>query len=74
MTQFSEHSLQEYQLRIPLISSTEQQKIANYLSSLDDLITAQTQKIEALQTHKKGLLQQLFPHIQQWAHPQHLRH
>lgn len=37
------------------------QKIADCLSSLDDLITAQTQKIDALKTHKKGLMQQLFP-------------
>ena len=39
----------------------EQQKIADCLSSLDDLITAQSQKIDALKTHKKGLMQQLFP-------------
>ena len=39
----------------------EQQKIANCLSSLDDLITTQTQKMEALKAHKKGLMQQLFP-------------
>ncbi len=39
----------------------EQQKIASCLSSLDDLITAQTQKIEQLKTHKKGLMQGLFP-------------
>ncbi|MFY9261701.1 MAG: restriction endonuclease subunit S [Gallionella sp.] len=39
----------------------EQQKIADCLSSLDDLITAQTQKLAALKTHKKGLMQQLFP-------------
>ncbi len=39
----------------------EQQRIADCLSSLDDLITAQTQKIDALKTHKKGLMQQLFP-------------
>ncbi|MFQ6332805.1 hypothetical protein [Methylophilus sp. 3sh_L] len=31
------------------------------LSSLDDLITAQNQKVEALKQHKKGLMQQLFP-------------
>jgi type I restriction enzyme, S subunit len=41
----------------------EQQKIADCLSSLDDLITAQTQKIATLKTHKKGLMQQLFPAI-----------
>ncbi|MEA3371511.1 MAG: restriction endonuclease subunit S [Campylobacterota bacterium] len=39
----------------------EQQKIADCLSSLDDLITVQTQKLDALKTHKKGLMQQLFP-------------
>ncbi|MBD2769772.1 restriction endonuclease subunit S [Hymenobacter sp. BT664] len=39
----------------------EQQRIANTLSSLDDLITAQSQKIEALKLHKKGLMQVLFP-------------
>jgi len=41
----------------------EQQKIADCLSSLDDSITAQSEKIEALQAHKKGLMQQLFPNI-----------
>ncbi len=39
----------------------EQQKIASCLSSLDDLITTQTQKLAALKTHKMGLMQQLFP-------------
>lgn len=39
----------------------EQQKIAACLSSVDDLITAQGEKIEALKSHKKGLMQQLFP-------------
>lgn len=41
----------------------EQQKIANCLSSVDNLIQAQDQKIEDLQNHKKGLLQQLFPNV-----------
>ena len=39
----------------------EQQKIADCLNALDALLTAQTQKIESLQTHKKGLMQKLFP-------------
>ncbi|MCC6505945.1 MAG: restriction endonuclease subunit S [Aquimonas sp.] len=45
----------------------EQQKIAECLSSLDALITAETQKHEALKTHKKGLMQQLFPSVQEAA-------
>lgn len=40
---------------------SEQQKIADCLAFLDDLITAQTQKLITLKTHKKGLMQQLFP-------------
>ncbi len=40
----------------------EQQKIADCLSSLDELIAAQVQKVEALKNHKKGLMQQLFPY------------
>ena len=39
----------------------EQQKIANCLASLDDLIRAQGERIETLKQHKKGLMQQLFP-------------
>ena len=38
----------------------EQQKIANTLSTLDNLIEAQDQKITQLKQHKKGLMQQLF--------------
>lgn len=44
-------------------SFREQQKIASCLSSLDTLITAQTEKIEQLKLHKKGLMQGLFPKI-----------
>ena len=48
---------------IQLLISTlpEQQRIADCLTSLDDLIAAETQKLDALKTHKKGLMQQLFP-------------
>ena len=45
---------------VPKLSS-EQQKIADCLSSLDELIAAQARKVDALKTHKKGLMQQLFP-------------
>ncbi len=39
----------------------EQQKIADCLGSLDDLIVAESRKLEALREHKQGLMQQLFP-------------
>ena len=48
-----------------LIDIKEQQKIAECISSIDDLISAQTEKIKALQQHKKGLLQGLFPSIEE---------
>ncbi len=48
-------------LKIPVPNIKEQQKIASCLSSLDDLIAAQTEKLDGLKDHKKGLLQQLFP-------------
>ncbi len=41
----------------------EQKMIASCLSNLDELIAAQSQKIEQLQNHKKGLLQRVFPKI-----------
>ncbi|PYC12523.1 restriction endonuclease subunit S [Pseudomonas jessenii] len=49
------------QMKVPLPRPDEQQRIANCLSYLDDLISAQVQKHEALKVHKKGLMQQLFP-------------
>ena len=52
--------LQEYALPVPP-KPAEQQKIAECLSSVDDLIAAQARKVDALKTHKKGLMQQLFP-------------
>lgn len=51
-----------YSIYLPSIS--EQQKIASCLSALDELITAQTAKIEQLKLHKKGLMQGLFPKIE----------
>jgi len=48
-------------LQLALPSFSEQQKIADCLDSVDALIVAQGRKVEALQAHKKGLMQQLFP-------------
>lgn len=53
--------IKELSLLLPSIK--EQQIIASCLSSLDDLITAQDEKIEQLKLHKKGLMQGLFPKI-----------
>jgi type I restriction enzyme S subunit len=47
--------------KVALPSLDEQQKIADCLSSLDELIELEAKKLEALQAHKKGLMQQLFP-------------
>ena len=52
-------SIKKYPVAYP--EQKEQQKIADCLSSIDELITAQTQKVNALKAHKKGLMQQLFP-------------
>ncbi|EDJ9063141.1 restriction endonuclease subunit S [Salmonella enterica subsp. arizonae] len=46
---------------LPKPSPEEQQKIANCLASIDELITLHTQKLDALKDYKKGLMQQLFP-------------
>ena len=48
-------------IRLSFPKKNEQQKIASCLSAVDELITAQQEKIEQLQQHKKGLMQGLFP-------------
>jgi type I restriction enzyme S subunit len=52
-------ALLTYETFIP--SPEEQHRIASCLSSLDALITDETQKLESLKRHKRGLMQQLFP-------------
>ena len=54
--------LEKVPVKIPS-DKREQQSIASCLSSLDNLITAENQKHEALKAHKKGLMQQLFPSL-----------
>ena len=60
--QHKRHWIGEFQYMVVSFPSLEeQQKIADCLSSLDALIAAHTEKLEALKIHKKGLMQQLFP-------------
>jgi len=56
-------TLKEKLIPFPRKDTGEQQKIADCLSSLDDLIRARAARIEALKTHKRGLMQQLFPSL-----------
>ena len=51
--------LKNFAIPLPLVA--EQQKIAECLSAVDEVIAAQARKLDALKTHKKGLMQQLFP-------------
>jgi type I restriction enzyme S subunit len=50
-----------FDMPVPAPQEKEQQKITDCLSSLDEVITLESQKLEALKVHKKGLMQQLFP-------------
>lgn len=55
----TKEALSSFKIHLPDIA--EQQKIANCLFSLDNLIQAKANQIDALKTHKQGLMQQLFP-------------
>ena len=52
-------TLENIEISFPEIK--EQQKIADCLSSIDELINLREQRLTALKQHKKGLMQQLFP-------------
>ncbi len=56
---FTKEDVSNLEICVPQLK--EQQKIADCLSSLDELITAEAQHLDTLKTHKKGLMQQLFP-------------
>lgn len=55
------NELKSLVLRLP--EPAEQKRIADYLNSLDDLITANKKKLGDLKAHKRGLMQRLFPVI-----------
>lgn len=52
-----------FDLSVLAPSIGEQQEIASCLSALDDTIQFESDKLDALKVHKKGLMQQLFPNF-----------
>lgn len=56
------------------VKKEEQQKIADCLSSIDELIDAESRKLKALEKYKKGLMQKLFPAegktLPEWRFPE----
>jgi type I restriction enzyme S subunit len=61
------HTSNKIILNMPIVlpAPEEQQRIADCLTSVDDLVAAQTKKIAILKSHKKGLMQQLFPSLEE---------
>lgn len=59
----TKQALSEFTVKLP--ERPEQEKIAKFLSGIDDLISTQTDRIEALKQHKKALMQGLFPSIEE---------
>lgn len=61
-------------LLLPMPDIKEQEKIADCLSSHDELIIAEDKKLEALKTQKKGLMKKLFPAegktVPEWRFPE----
>ena len=63
-----------WSMPLALPDFNEQQKIADCLSSIDDLIGAESRKLKALEKCKKGLMQKLFPAegktLPEWRFPE----
>ncbi len=60
----SKEVLKNVEIVLPT-SFKEQQKIADCLSEIDKIITEQSNKVEQLKAHKKGLMQGLFPSLEE---------
>ena len=58
-TNLTTSGIKEFTANCPGVA--EQKRISSCLSTLDARIAAETEKLAALKTHKKGLMQQLFP-------------
>lgn len=54
----STKDIENFNINLPCLE--EQQKIADFLSSIDDKIEKLSSKLEELKEFKKGLLQQMF--------------
>ena len=65
--------LKKYIFAIPQVKK-EQEKIADCLSSIDDLISAEEKKLSLLNDYKKGWMQKLFPSegktVPEWRFPE----
>ena len=58
----SKNSFEKLEVVVPT-NIEEQKRIARALSSLDEQITLIEKKVSLLESHKNGLMQQLFPQI-----------
>lgn len=52
-------TLEDIDIWLP--GKSEQRRIVSVLSTLDEVIATQSARLEAIKTHKSGLMQQLFP-------------
>jgi len=52
------------QLLVYIPQKEEQRKIADCFTSIDEMINQYTNKVSFLEVYKKGLMQQMFPHVE----------
>ena len=61
-TNLTTAGIKEFEVSCPDVA--EQGHIVDFLNSLDDVIHGQARRLEQLGSHKKGLMQQLFPSLE----------
>jgi len=49
------------EIEFPFPKPKEQRKLSSFITNLNDLLAAHSQKLDVLKDHKKGLMQNLFP-------------